>query len=631
MNNLLGEILSRHPEEKVTREILNLVLESGYGSVQPEHIMHVWLKQPGDPWVPVVESMNLDATMLADQIRDSLPPVSDPCLPPDKLDEGALDTSLHEVAGSGQFSSGVEVLLNSLGQGARDLLAFAGVWEPMLAAGSGPEKGSAEEEPTATNSLSFFTDEGLLNSEIFSERAHNLLGLASRKCGEFGRRKLAMPLVLLAALQEGPLADCLKAFQSQSEAAINQVRMALGRSGPPTDPPELSRVNCEQSFLDWVELVEQTAERTKATRLDEVVLLESLCLFHSAIMAAQWEMLGLTPEKARPFMTMGVDDSPLHGTVVVKEVLKSDDVLKLLQQEIIGQARPIQQVRPVIRGWLNGVRSPDRPAGFALFMGPPGVGKTELSRAMAKILYGSRESLCFVEMNQQKEKHSVSKLIGSPPGYQGPDSGVLTDWIRDNPESIILLDEVEKAHPEVVDVLLRLLNEGRISDAAGREYDATGILVIMTSNIGQDQGIFDQIHREQASDEEYRPERDNPLLRPEIKDLLHRHFRPEFVGRMRNVVLFNELCEEDFLQITRLQLDKLVAYCMENWRVEVTYQDELVPFIAGQTQRLQQGARGAINYVQDNLRDEILAARENTPDLTEFELKVPEGYEHGRA
>jgi ATP-dependent Clp protease ATP-binding subunit ClpB len=211
----------------------------------------------------------------------------------------------------------------------------------------------------------------------------------------------------------------------------------------------------------------------------------------------------------------------------------------------VGQDDAVQAVSNAIRRSRAGLADPHRPVGSFLFLGPTGVGKTELARALAAFLFDDERSMVRIDMSEYMEKHAVSRLIGAPPGYVGYDEGgQLTEAVRRRPYSVVLLDEVEKAHPEVFNVLLQLLDDGRLTDGQGRTVDFTNVVLIMTSNLGS-QFIDPDLARE--------------IIAERVKGAVREQFRPEFVNRIDDVIVFDKLSREDLRQIVEIQLEELRA------------------------------------------------------------------------
>ena len=225
---------------------------------------------------------------------------------------------------------------------------------------------------------------------------------------------------------------------------------------------------------------------------------------------------------------------------------------KLLQLEaelgkrLIGQKKAVKAVSDAVRRSKAGISDPDRPTGSFMFLGPTGVGKTELAKSLAEFLFDDEKSMVRIDMSEYGEKHSVSRLIGAPPGYVGYDEGgQLTEAIRRRPYSVVLLDEIEKAHPEVFDVLLQVLDDGRLTDGQARTVDFRNVILIMTSNLGSQFLIADDL--------------DDNQKREAVLEMVHSSFKPEFLNRLDDVVIFDALSKEELGSIVDLQVEKLMV------------------------------------------------------------------------
>ena len=235
-----------------------------------------------------------------------------------------------------------------------------------------------------------------------------------------------------------------------------------------------------------------------------------------------------------------------------EEADKLSRMEEYLGTRVIGQASAIEKISHAVRRARAGVGDPNRPIGSFMFLGPTGVGKTELTKALAEFMFNDEKALIKVDMSEYMERHSVSKLVGSPPGYVGyEESGQLSEAVRHRPYSVVLFDEVEKAHPEVFNTLLQVLDEGRLTDSKGRPVNFKNTIIIMTSNIGSQ-----YIHKmetmgfnNKSADAEYASTKD------EVMNSLKDFFRPEFLNRLDDMVVFDILNQESIKQIVRLQID----------------------------------------------------------------------------
>jgi ATP-dependent Clp protease ATP-binding subunit ClpB len=246
------------------------------------------------------------------------------------------------------------------------------------------------------------------------------------------------------------------------------------------------------------------------------------------------------------------------------EVQKLVHMEERLHQRVVGQDEAIGAVANAIRRARAGLQDPNRPLGSFLFLGPTGVGKTELARALAAFLFDDEQAMVRIDMSEYQEKHTVSRLIGAPPGYVGyEESGQLTEAVRRRPYSVVLFDEIEKAHAEVLNVLLQLLDDGRLTDGKGRTVDFKNTVVIMTSNLGS-QFMAEEVLR--------RGGRIDEGTRRQVMDALRAHFRPEFLNRVDEIIIFHPLGREHLIRIIDIQVSKLLKR-LEDRKIHVELTD----------------------------------------------------------
>ncbi|HOE17485.1 MAG TPA: ATP-dependent chaperone ClpB [Syntrophorhabdaceae bacterium] len=263
-----------------------------------------------------------------------------------------------------------------------------------------------------------------------------------------------------------------------------------------------------------------------------------------------------------------------------------------IHRRVIGQEEAIEAVSSTIRRARAGLQDPNRPLGSFLFLGPTGVGKTELARALAEFLFDDEQAIVRIDMSEFMEKHSVSRLIGAPPGYVGyEEGGYLTEAVRRRPYSIILLDEVEKAHPEVFNVLLQVLDDGRLTDGQGRTVDFKNSVIIMTSNIGS-QWIAD------LTDKDY------DEMKRRVSEAVKAHFKPEFINRIDDIIIFRSLSAENIREIVKLQLNYLTKRAAER-NIELAYTDRLKDMIAKEGYDPTYGARPLKRIIQKKIQDAL--------------------------
>ena len=251
-----------------------------------------------------------------------------------------------------------------------------------------------------------------------------------------------------------------------------------------------------------------------------------------------------------------------------KESERLLDLEKILHQRVVGQDEAVTAVSRAIRRARSGLKDPDRPIGSFMFLGPTGVGKTELAKALAEAMFGSEDSLVRVDMSEFMEKYSTSRLIGSPPGYVGyEEGGQLTEKIRSKPYSVILLDEVEKAHPDVFNILLQVLDDGHLTDSKGRKVDFRNTILIMTSNIGATQIREEKNVGFNVTD----ITKDHGKMQKRILEELKKAFRPEFLNRIDETVVFRSLKENEIHEIVKIMSKAIIKRMAEqDIRLKIT-------------------------------------------------------------
>ena len=265
---------------------------------------------------------------------------------------------------------------------------------------------------------------------------------------------------------------------------------------------------------------------------------------------------------------------------------------KMLGQRVIGQKEAITAVANAVRRARAGLQDPDRPLGSFIFLGPTGVGKTELARSLADFLFDSEQAMIRIDMSEYMEKHSVARLIGAPPGYVGYDEGgMLTEAVRRRPYSVILLDEIEKAHPDVFNVLLQVLDDGRMTDGKGRTVDFKNTILIMTSNLGS------HIIMELA-------QIDPEEMRKQVDELLRRQFKPEFLNRVDEIITFHGLSKEDLLQIVDIQVRRMTRRLAER-KIRVTLTKEAKQYLIDTGYDPAFGARPLKRAIQRHIEDPL--------------------------
>ncbi len=296
---------------------------------------------------------------------------------------------------------------------------------------------------------------------------------------------------------------------------------------------------------------------------------------------------------------------------------KLKNLENILHKRVIGQNEAIEFVSKAIRRSRVGLKSPNRPIGSFLFLGPTGVGKTELSKAVAEALFGGEKDLIRIDMSEYMESHSVSKLIGSPPGYVGfEEGGQLTEKVRRNPYSVILLDEIEKAHPDVMNILLQILDDGRLTDSSGRTVDFKNTIVIMTSNIGA-RMITDKKNLGFGNSKEDEEE-DYEDIKKDVMSEVKKEFKPEFINRIDEIIVFHKLNDEEIKQIIDLMLNEVISRLAKQ-NINVKIDNSVKELIAKKGVNKSFGARPLRrtiqNLVEDSLAETILDGKHNEIEL----------------
>lgn len=308
---------------------------------------------------------------------------------------------------------------------------------------------------------------------------------------------------------------------------------------------------------------------------------------------------------------------------------ESERLLKLegiLHKRVIGQEEAVSAVAKAMRRGRVGLKDPNRPIGSFLFLGPTGVGKTELSKALAEAMFGSEEAMIRVDMSEYMEGHSVSKMIGSPPGYVGFDEGgQLSEKVRRNPYSVVLFDEIEKAHPDVFNILLQVLDDGHITDSKGRKVSFKNTILIMTSNAGA-QRIVDPKNLGFAA--ESSEKRDYERMKNSVMEEVKRSFKPEFINRIDDIIVFHQLNKENMKEIVNLLSAGLCRRCEDQMGIHLTITASLKEHLVDKYSDHKMGARplkrAIQSVIEDSLAEEILMKKVKPGDV------VSAGYKGGK-
>ena len=275
----------------------------------------------------------------------------------------------------------------------------------------------------------------------------------------------------------------------------------------------------------------------------------------------------------------------------------------ILHQRVVGQEEAVSAVSKAIRRGRVGLKDPKRPIGSFLFLGPTGVGKTELSKALAEAMFGTENAMIRVDMSEYMEKHSVSKLIGSPPGYVGyEEGGQLSEKVRRNPYSVLLFDEIEKAHPDVFNILLQVLDDGQITDAQGRRINFKNTVIIMTSNCGAENIVapkrlgFGTVENEKES---------YNYMKGRVMDEVKRSFKPEFLNRIDEIIVFHPLNKSHMKNIVDIMLKDLITRSKEQMNLNLGVSEEAKEFLIEKGYDEKYGARPLRRTIQNEIEDAL--------------------------
>ncbi len=409
----------------------------------------------------------------------------------------------------------------------------------------------------------------------------------------------------LAALEEeranlNEQADALKAHWSLEKDAISAIRelkeeieQARANAERAERSGDLERA-AELRYGTLPELQAQLQDRQDALdqlQADTRMLTEEVDDEHIAEVVSRWT---------------GVPVSRLMEGEINKLVRLEEH----LHQRVVGQEEAVRAVADAIRRSRAGLSDPHRPIGSFVFLGPTGVGKTELARALAEFLFDDEQAMVRIDMSEYMEKHSVSRLIGAPPGYVGYDEGgQLTEAVRRRPYSVILLDEVEKAHPDVFNTLLQLLDDGRLTDGQGRTVDFTNSVLIMTSNLGSE--LID-------------PDLPHEVAENKVMGVVRSHFRPEFLNRVDDLIVFHRLSKDDLRKIVDIQLE-LVQHRLDDRRITVRVTDEALDWLAQHGYDPAYGARPLKRLIQTDIINplavKLLDGTYDEGDIVEVEVE----------
>ena len=409
-----------------------------------------------------------------------------------------------------------------------------------------------------------------------------------------------------------------KAIDIIDEAA-SKVQLAGYQSAPEMEQYEM-------------ELNELREEKEQAVKTADIERAKKAQVRQNEV-EAEMEKIRIKTERRNKRKKLVVDEAAVAETIsdwtkIPLQKLTEGETKRLarlekeLHKRVIGQNEAVKAVAQAVKRGRVGLKDPNRPIGSFLFLGPTGVGKTELSKALAEAVFGSEQAMIRVDMSEYMEKHSVSKLIGSPPGYVGyEEGGQLSEKVRRNPYSVLLFDEIEKAHPDVFNILLQVLDDGHITDAQGRKVDFKQTIIIMTSNAGA-QAIMEPKRLGFMSDNDEK--KDYERMKGGVMEEVRRIFKPEFLNRIDDIMVFHVLNKEDIRKIVTLLLKTLEKRCAEQMEIHLTVTNAVKDFIAEKGSDNKYGARPLRRAIQSKIEDalanEILEGRVKRGDSVQVKL-----------
>jgi len=412
-----------------------------------------------------------------------------------------------------------------------------------------------------------------------------------------------------------------KAIDLIDEAAS---KVRLRSFTAPTDLKELERKIEEIHKMKEDAIVSQEFEKAASLRDEENKLKEELESKKEA-----WKMHNsintqvVTEEEVASII--GAWTGIPVSRLAQEESERLKNMEQVLHKRVIGQEEAVKAVSRAIRRGRVGLKDPKRPVGSFIFSGPTGVGKTELSKALAEALFGDESLMIRIDMSEYMEKHSVSRLVGSPPGYVGYDEGgQLTEKVRRKPYSVVLFDEIEKAHPDVFNMLLQILDDGRLTDSTGRVVDFKNTVIIMTSNVGAREIV--ETRRLGFGSLEENAAKDYEDMKKNVMNELKKTFRPEFLNRVDEIIVFHPLTRDEIKQIANLMLEETAKRLAQN-NIKVTFDDMVKDYLAEKGYDKTYGARPLKRTIQEQIEDKLAEAilDERIKDGDEVHISLKDG------
>ena len=579
----------------------------------PEHVLIALLEDAESPLIRACDALRPGFS--ADGLRNALivrVKSDTPRTPIDQWSDDLLSERfqavVQEMQSDGTWQSADESFRNQLFCAAMVKGLRSGVANTLSAVGV--DCASLEERlrrPPVRRSedAAVFRPDGTVNLDAFDRRAQEVLRLTETEGRGLGLSQVVTSLVLFAfASHENGLlptalrlqAPTVKPLKVQENLAMHVRSLGSGRLN---DDFQLHREKMQQAVVQTLERAAEEADLIELPTIGEAELLKAFLLAGDSFVESflRNEKVDLT--ELSSYVAQRRSTEPQEVEEEGPTLLSIEDVECRLRSSILGQEHAVDSVMPIIKRLRFGYTRKGRPAGVFLFLGMSGTGKTALARAIASAVFGSEENLIFLEMGQFGSEHSKTSFVGAPPGLVGYGEGILTNGLRDRPESVVLFDEVEKAHKSVFDVVLRFLDEGQISDAAGAVRDGRRCVIVLTSNLAVAE--LTPLIREQSQKISMTAQ-DREKMRRELRECLEKveFFRPEFLNRVDELILFNEITAPVYQQIVEQQLAAEQQRLRDEKQLKLTIEPDVAALIAARcAERSSEGARVCGRMISD--------------------------------
>ena len=392
-----------------------------------------------------------------------------------------------------------------------------------------------------------------------------------------------------------------------------------------TSPPEIKQL--EEKLVDLEKEKESSIKTEEFEKAGKIKELQAAVKVQLEAEKEKWQKKSVDMEHVVNEESIADIVSQLTGipirTVQSEETERLKNMEEILHKRVVGQDEAVSSISRAIRRSRVGLKNPKKPIGSFLFLGPTGVGKTELSKALAEVLFGNENAIVRVDMSEYMEKHSVSKLIGSPPGYVGfEEGGQLSEKIRKKPYSVILFDEIEKAHPDIFNSLLQVLDDGQMTDSQGRKINFKNTVIIMTSNAGARNITSPKKLGFISNDDE---QKSYEYMKKGVMDEVKNTFRPEFLNRIDDIIVFHSLFKENIIKIIEIMINELKERIKQNMDININVSNEVLEYIAKEGFDPMYGARPLRRAIQtkieDTLAEELLEGKFKEGDTIEISLE----------